>query len=158
VRATINSGLIKPWFATSLSYKNAFQCGTPQITLQDGTTLTANVSLKNDNNVFVAVPSVTGMCNSQLASGTSLAVYPGPHASAGWLCTTNPTYHDQVLLFDGNNGNIATKIVQDTCPACVGDFRRANVSHIDTYSSSPGCLAHDPTIQDLPDSFAVRLR
>jgi hypothetical protein len=157
--AAQNANILKPWFATSLMNKaGEFQCGVPQVTLPDGSTLTANLTKKPDNNVFVAVKSVTGTCNSQLANLTSLAVYPSPKVNAGWLCTTNPTYHDQVLLFGGNNGNIATKIVQDACPACVDDFRRANVSHIDTYSSSAGCLAHDPTIQDLPDSYAVRLR
>lgn len=74
-----------------------------------------------------------------------------------WQCS------DSVMLLNTDGSQFSgLKAVQDGCPDCQGGFGPPNYSsttmHIDTYTSSLACKAHDPTIQDYGNYFAMRLR
>ena len=120
--------IIKPWRTTTLNSHGQFLCGVPT----DG-----SLDSKSGN-IFVAVAAVTGTCNSALADGISLAVYPSPKPPGAWSCGPDNKSGDPVLLVDSGDNNVTTKYAQDACPACIGDTR-SGVSHIDTYSVSPAC-------------------
>ena len=68
------------------------------------------------------------------------------------------------MLFNGSNVTDSVKLVEDGCPACSGGFGGNNgsdpntVAHIDTYTSSPGCTARDPSIQSYGNFYGIRIR
>ena len=111
-------------------------------------------ALPNGTNAYYLVPKVDGACLSEFnqTTPTAIAVSPNPRSSPGALACS-----DQVLMVDSANASKAIKTVQDNCPACSGDFRGTQ-GHIDTYTNSHACLAHDPSIQDQGNFTAIRLR
>ena len=101
----------------------------------------------NQNNTYYLVPSVTGKCNKSLTDQTSIATNPDPTTdiSGKWQCK------DSVLAVNNNNQQVGPiKQVLDLCPAC------STPGHVDTYSSSQKCSAHD--FSDYGTFQAIRLR
>lgn len=111
-----------------------------------------------NGNIFVLVPKVAGSCSRTLVNNATLATNPFPTALGTWQCD------DPVMLFDPRNAADSVKLVEDGCPACSGGFGGDQqsdpntVAHIDTYTSSPGCRAHDPSIADYVNFYGIRIR
>jgi hypothetical protein len=100
-----------------------------------------------DGNIFVLVtPPTSGSCGKALANDATVATFPFPRSTSSIHCS------DAVMLLKPGNSVESIKTVQDACPAC------KDGAHIDTYTSSPGCTSHDPTILDYGYFYAIRGR
>ena len=127
-------GLIKPWGDTWLKTS----CPVPPL---PGAT---------ESNTFVQISTVQGKCGSTLSGGVSLATNPSPTSGGTWACS------DNVLLVNPSTDAVnSTRVVQDLCPLCSGDFRGQN-AHIDAYSSAAACAPD--ALPDYGNFFSIRLR
>ncbi len=95
-----------------------------------------------NSNSFLMVSIVTGSCNTQLIAGKSVATDPNPRGNIAdlydFLC------RDTALLVTSSDNNQAIKTAQDWCPSCGDpDSFKYTDGHIDDYSSSVACSAHD---------------
>jgi hypothetical protein len=101
----------------------------------------------NSTNSFLQVASITGSCGNTLTAGDSVATSPNPAVLGGfWVC------QDNVLMVDGNNATYAVKHALDWCPICNTQFGGTN-GHIDDFSSSNSCSAHD--VGDLGNFYSA---